>query len=227
MNHNAASHASNLDNQNQSREKARQKLRIYAFIDSQNLNLGVQKFGWKLDWRKFRQFLEDEFGVTRAYLFIGYIPENEALYEQMHDVGFSIVLKPTYDMTRPRPELAEPIKQEHNKNVKPGEYSEEKKEEKKPVKGNVDAELVLWTMKEISNYDKAIIVSGDGDFYSLVEYLESKKRLLHLLTPSAHYSSLYNRYDNYIVQLDKYRKQLSYYDRRKSSKSKNTRGSTS
>ncbi len=188
---------------------------MYAFIDSQNLNLGVQKFGWKLDWRKFRQFLEEEFGVSRAYLFIGYIPENEALYEQMHDVGFSIVLKPTFDLTKPRPEAAEHMP-DQEKHTKPGDHAEEKK----PVKGNVDAELVLWAMKEISNYDKAIIVSGDGDFYSLVEYLEGKKRLLHLLTPSAHYSSLYNRYDEYIVKLDTYRKQLAYYDRRKGGKAR-------
>lgn len=198
------------------KDKTKQKPRVYAFIDSQNLNLGVQKFGWKLDWRKFRNFLEDEYGVTRAYLFIGYIPENEALYEQMHDVGFSIVLKPTFDLTKPRPDHTEHAADHDSKHAKPGDHTEEKK----PVKGNVDAELVLWTMKEISNYDKAIIVSGDGDFYSLVEYLESKKRLLHLLTPSAHYSSLYNRYDKYIVQLDTYRKQLAYYDRRKVAKAR-------
>lgn len=37
------------------------------------------------------------------------------------------------------------------------------------LKGNVDAELVLHAMIQYGNYDKAIIVSGDGDFYCLVE----------------------------------------------------------
>jgi hypothetical protein len=60
--------------------KAR-KPNTYAFIDSQNLNLGTQRMGWKLDWRKFRQFLANEHGVTKAYMFIGYMSENEALYE--------------------------------------------------------------------------------------------------------------------------------------------------
>jgi uncharacterized LabA/DUF88 family protein len=177
--------------------------RIYAFIDSQNLNLSVQKLGWKVDWRKFRQFLADKYGVTKAYMFIGYIPEFEALYEQMHDLGFAIVLKPTFDMTRPRPEVTA-----ESKEGKPDE-------EKKPVKGNIDAELVLWAMKEIGNYDKAIIVSGDGDFYSLVEYLEEKKRLLHLLAPTGHYSNLYNRFESYIVRLDQYKRELAYHDFRK------------
>lgn len=191
--------------------KQTDKPRVYAFIDSQNLNLGVQKFGWKLDWRKFRKFLESNYGVTKAYMFIGYIPEFEAMYEQMHDLGYAIVLKPTFDMTKPRPEIVETS--ETDKTLKPVEP-----EEKKPVKGNIDAELVLWAMKELSNYDKAIIVSGDGDFYSLVEYLEAKGRLLHLLAPSGYYSSLYNKYENYIVRVDKFRRQLEYYNRRKQEK---------
>ncbi len=172
---------------------------VYAFIDSQNLNVGTQKFGWKMNWVKLRKFLADEYGVTKAFMFIGYIPENESLYEQMHEAGYMVVLKPTFDMTRPRPE----------------DKPDDKKDEERHIKGNVDAELVLWTMKEMSNYQKAIIVSGDGDFYSLVEYLEGKGRLLHLLTPSGHYSQLYNRYDSYIVRLDKYRKELAYRDQKR------------
>ena len=72
------------------------------------------------------------------------------------------------------------------------------------VKGNVDAELVLHTMIEYPNYDKAIIVSGDGDFYCLAEYLQKKNKLLKILTPTKHYSSLLRRFNtqNYIVRID-------------------------
>jgi len=174
--------------------------RVFAFIDSQNLNVSTQKFGWKMDWQKFRQFLADKYGVSKAFMFIGYIPENESLYEQMHEAGYAVVLKPTFDMTKPRLE-------DNDESGKP-----HKPEDKKPVKGNIDAELVLWAMKEMSNYDKAIIVSGDGDFYCLVEYLEQKNRLLHLLTPSSHYSGLYNRYDDYVVRLDQFKRELRYHD---------------
>jgi uncharacterized LabA/DUF88 family protein len=199
--------------------------RVYAFIDSQNLNVSTQKFGWKMDWQKFRKFLADKYGVTKAFMFIGYIPENESLYEQMHEAGYAVVLKPTFDLTRPRPELAseesvtpgkEITSQTANQSARHDKSDDrEKEKEKKPVKGNIDAELVLWAMKEMSNYDKAIIVSGDGDFYCLVEYLEQKDRLLHLLTPSAHYSSLYNRYDAYVERLDNFKHELRYHDFRK------------
>ncbi len=185
--------------------------RVYAFIDSQNLNVSTQKFGWKMDWQKFRQFLADKYGVSKAYMFIGYIPENESLYEQMHEAGYAVVLKPTFDMTKPRPE---DVADDKSKTGENGSH-DAKPADKKPVKGNIDAELVLWAMKEMSNYDKAIIVSGDGDFFCLVEYLEAKGRLLHLLTPSSHYSGLYNRYDEYVERLDQFKQELRYRDFRR------------
>ena len=75
---------------------------------------------------------------------------------------------------------------------------------KHETKGNVDAELVLHTMIEFKNYHKAIIVSGDGDFHCLVEYLESKHKLLKILAPTSHYSGLLREFNdnNYIVRID-------------------------
>ncbi len=165
----------------------------YAFIDNQNLNLGVQKQGWKMDWRKFRKTLEEKYGVSKAFMFIGHIPEHEDMYHKLHEAGYLIVLKPTFDMTRVH-ESSEP----------------EKPEDKKPIKGNVDAELVLWAVKEMRNYQKAVIVSGDGDFYSLVEYLDKEQKLMKLLTPNSQYSNLYNKYKQYIERIDKMRDELAY-----------------
>jgi uncharacterized LabA/DUF88 family protein len=167
-----------------------------------------------MDWRKFREFLTEKYGVTEALMFIGYVPEFEDMYMQLHETGYKVVLKPTFDMTRPRPEVAE---KQHDQGVK-----SEKEEEKRQTKGNIDADLVLWAMKEIGNYDKAVIVSGDGDFYTLVEYLDEQKKLLKLLAPSGHYSSLYNAYDQYVDRIDQHRRELAYYDRKKrKSSSKN------
>ena len=51
------------------------------------------------------------------------------------------------------------------------------------VKGNCDADLVLHTILKINEYDKAIIVSSDGDFYSLVKHLYENNKLLFVLSP--------------------------------------------
>ena len=192
-------------NRASNRTRQNRKKRVYAFIDSQNVNVSTQKFGWKMDWRKFRRFLRDKYGVTQAYMFIGYVPEYEDMYEFLHDAGYSIVLKPTLDMSRPREKVAQP---------QPGEKAEA--EEKKSVKGNVDAELVLWAMKEFKNYDKAIIISGDGDFYCLVEYLDKEGKMLKLMPPNVHYSSLFKPYEKYIEHLGHHKRELSYRDRRTS-----------
>ncbi len=175
------------------------KANNYAFIDSQNLNLGVQKIGWKMDWHKFRIWLEEKYGVTHAYMFIGYMAENENLYEQMHEHGFLIVLKPTTEIKAPEVE---------------GQTEAEKAAAKPTVKGNIDADLVLHAMKELRNYDKAVIVSGDGDFLGLVEYLASENKLLKILTPNQRYSTLLKEFEQYIEGLDHYRNELAYRDRR-------------
>lgn len=185
------------------------KPNTYAFIDSQNLNLGTQRMGWKLDWRKFRQYLADEHGVTKAYMFIGYMSDNEALYEYMHELGFLVVLKQTIDVSSPHEADQKGAAQVSNN-------SEDKPEKEKPmIKGNVDAELVLYAMKELPNYEQAIIVSGDGDFFSLAEYLEEQGRLAHILAPNWQYSSLLKPFETKIIRLDQLRRQLAYHDRKK------------
>lgn len=138
---------------------------VYAFIDSQNLNLGTSKDiskerkiiykGWKLDYRKFKRYLSDKFRAQKAFLFIGYIKQNKKLYRRLKSYGYDLVFKPTVKDNQGKP------------------------------KGNVDAELVLHAAAvEYSKYDKAVIVSGDGDFYCLHEFLVKSKKLLGIIIPN-------------------------------------------
>lgn len=148
------------------------KDKIYAFIDGQNLNLGVRSQGWRLDWRKFRQYLRNKYNVIEAFLFIGYRAGNERLYTNMQQMGYIVILKPTMELPD------------------------------KTVKGNVDAELVLHTMIQFKNCHKAIIVSGDGDFHCLVEYLDAQDKLFHIFAPNRHYSGLLRKFNNFVVRVD-------------------------
>ncbi len=144
----------------------RQKQNNYAFIDSQNLNLGVRSQGWKLDFYRFRQFIKDKYQVENAYLFIGFVPHNQLLYTDLQESGYICIFKPTLELPA-------------------GE-----------IKGNVDAELVLHTMIQLQAFAKALIVSGDGDFHCLVEYLLEQKKLLALMVPNRKkYSGLLKRKD--------------------------------
>ena len=153
----------------------------YAFIDSQNLNLAIRDQGWVLDFRKFRKYLQDKYSITKAFLFIGFVPQNQDLYTSLQKDGFILVFKPTLTLPSGK------------------------------VKGNVDAELVLHAMIEYDNYDKALIVTGDGDFYCLVDYFVKNTKLLKLMIPNKYkFSSLFRKLMSYIVFMNNLRKKLEY-----------------
>ena len=125
----------------------------FAFIDAQNLNLGLQSLGWKLNWKKFRIYLKEKYNVSTAYLFIGYLQERQDLYSSLQKADYVLIFKPVF----------------------PDGNGE--------VKGNVDADLVLQAMIDFVNYDKAVIVTSDGDFYSLVKYLYENNKLRIVMSP--------------------------------------------
>jgi uncharacterized LabA/DUF88 family protein len=128
----------------------------YAFIDSQNLNLGVKSMCWSLDFKKFRVYLKEKYKVSKAYIFIGFVPGNQNLYNALQEYGYMLVFKPVI-----------------------------LNDEIELVKGNIDADLVLRAMIDLheNSFDKAIIVSSDGDFYSLVEYFNLKDKLRIVMSP--------------------------------------------
>jgi uncharacterized LabA/DUF88 family protein len=156
----------------------------YAFIDSQNLNLGVRSSGWRVDYRRFRLYLKNKFGVDQAFMFIGLVGNNQKLCTELQKAGFILVFKPTVQYFQ---------------------------NGKRTVKGNVDAELVLHAAAiQYANYDKAIIVTGDGDFACLAEFLEDKGKLLHILTPNHKYSQLLKPFSPYIIHMDQLKKSIEY-----------------
>jgi uncharacterized LabA/DUF88 family protein len=48
-------------------------------------------------------------------------------------------------------------------------------------KANCDVEMAFYLMKEKDNFDKAIILSGDGDFLPVLKYLREQKKEIFVL----------------------------------------------
>ena len=153
----------------------------YAFIDSQNLLMGVRSQGWEIDLKKFKVFLKDKYHVKKTFLFLGYLQENQSYYRILDSIGFELVFKPTVRF---------------------------KKDGKYKVKGNVDIELAIKVFLEYDNFQKAVIVSGDGDFYSLIKHLKKNNKLLRILTPNRRYSSLLKEFNMYITDINLLREKL-------------------
>ncbi len=140
----------------------------FAFIDSQNLYVGVKSLGWKIDFKKLRIYLRDKYCVGTAYLFLGYLPQNKKLYASLADAGYICIFKSVL-VTR----IGE-------------------------VKGNCDAELVLQAMIDFNSYEKAVVITGDGDFHCLIDYLYQKQKLEALVVPNKYRCSA-------LLKLEKFR----------------------
>lgn len=136
---------------------------------------------WTLDFKRFRKYLDDKYNINKAFLFIGYVGTNQSLYTSLQEDGYILIFKPTLHLPDGR------------------------------VKGNIDAELILHTMIEYPNYDKAVIVTGDGDFYCLIDYLKKRNKLLKLIIPNRYkFSSLFRKFASDIAFMNDLKNKLEY-----------------
>ncbi len=140
-----------------------------AFIDGQNLYYSLRDAELKIDFKRFRVYLKDKYNIEEAYYFLGFIKNEESsLYDNLQKAGFILKFKA------------------HN------EFMAGEK------KGNVDTDIVFEIMKKLlensDEFEKVLIVSGDGDYKRLVDYLIEKDRFERILLPTrARASSLYKR----------------------------------
>src|SRR3989344_6131844 len=161
-----------------------QKENNFAYIDSQNLHRGVKSMGWILNFKRFRIYLKEKYHVNQAYIFIGFVGGNQKLYNALQEYGYILIFKP----------------------VVLGENKE--------TKGNIDADLVLQSMIHLheDKFDKTVIITSDGDFYSLVDYFYTKNKLRVVISPYVKTCSLLLKKTakEKIVFLDNLREKLEY-----------------
>ena len=140
-----------------------------AFVDGQNLHLGTKESSWNVDYSKLRIYLKEKYLVEEAYYHLGYVNEDQQdLYDTLQKSGFIVKFK------------------EH------GSQQISKK------KGNVDTDIVFEIMKQIiersGEFGKVVLISGDGDYKKVVDYLIKKERFEKILFPNKKYaSSLYKK----------------------------------
>ena len=113
---------------------------------------------------------------------MGFVPQYAAMYKDFQEWGYVLVFKPTLP------------------------------DDKGGVKGNCDAELVLQAMVDLGEYEKAVIVSGDGDFHCLVTYLHKHGKLEQVICPDHKKASalLRKAVPEKILFLDRFESRLRY-----------------
>ena len=156
----------------------------YAFIDGQNLHMATTKRDvdpWKIDLKRFFIYLQQKYNVSRAYYYLGYVnDENQNLYEEIQEAGFILVFK------KHNPAMA---------GLK---------------KGNVDSDIIFSIMKRLykkENIGNIVLISGDGDYKNLVDFLIEENKFGKILFPSrinrsSLYKSLSNKFFAYLDDKD-------------------------
>jgi len=162
-----------------------------AFIDGQNLHMGTKENNWKIDHRKFRIYIKDKYKVSKAYYFIGYYSDKFIkIYDSLKEAGFLVYFKDHH------PELLA------------------------KKKGNIDTDLVFEVMRQISDmveFDKIVIVSGDGKYKKMIDYLINKKKFSKILFPTRRSSTLYKHLGSeYFDYLDNIRNYIAHKNKKSS-----------
>jgi len=128
--------------------------KINIYIDGNNLYRSAKELDFEIDYKKFRGWLRQKYNPDKVYLFIGLVPERVKFYEHLQSCGYVLVFKQTVSI---------------------GEK----------IKGNCDAELVLKATSDFyeKSFSSCILITGDGDFGCLVEFLKEKKSMNQIIAP--------------------------------------------
>ncbi len=125
------------------------------YIDGNNLYRSAKELGFVIDYKKLYGWFRQKFNITKFYIFIGFTENKKYLYEYLKNCGFILVFRKTF-------------------------YINEK------LKGNCDSEFVLKVVSDFytRDFDKCILVTGDGDFGCIIEFLEQRSVLSCTIVPN-------------------------------------------
>ncbi len=142
-------------------------MKTNIYIDGNNLYRAAKELGFHLDYKKLRGWLRQKYNPTTVYLFIGLIPDRVKFYQYLQECGYVLIFKQTISIDG-------------------------------SVKGNCDAELVLKTVSDfyMKQSDSFILVTGDGDFGCLIEFLKENNVLNRVLAPDENKCSFLIRNKN-------------------------------
>ncbi len=178
-------------------------MKTFAFIDASNLFYGGEKsLGWKVDYNKLLGYLREKYGVSIAYYFGGVEIHNYPFDYQTEDtVPLQHVeqhlCRLVSDATKPLNEAGLALLERHIKRLrfykkleqfgyklilKPVKRYESDDGETIQRKANCDVEMTYRIMYEQGNFDRALILSGDGDFLPVLRHLRRQKKEVLILS---------------------------------------------
>ena len=138
-----------------SNKKSKYRQKTYVFIDATNIIYGATGCNFRVDFRKLFKYLKERFESERVFYYGGVDKENKKqlnFYHKLQSLGFELRLVPVKI------------------------FSNGKK------KADVDSRMTFELMLYLDKYDRLVVLTGDGDFFWVLEYLKTKKEKLWILS---------------------------------------------
>jgi len=172
-----------------------------AFVDASNLFYGGEKsLGWKIDYQKLLNYLKSKYNVNRVLYFGG---------AEIYKFDFDYLKNETIPIIELEKYLTGFLKKEGDKlseamllllhrhlqrvrfylklqkfgyelHLKPVKLYEQEDGSTKR-KANCDVDMAFYLMKEKDNFDRVLILSGDGDFLPVLKYLKEQGKGIVIL----------------------------------------------
>lgn len=167
-------------------------MKTYAFIDASNLFYGGEKsLGWKIDYKKLLGYLKEKYDVNRTFYFGG-VEIHDFKYDYQKDETVPLPQLESYlqNLIKTKgKELNEAellligrhlqrvrfylklLEFDYRLYLKPVKmYTQDDGTTKR--KANCDVDMAFHLMKERDKFDRAVVLSGDGDFLPVLKYLK-------------------------------------------------------
>jgi uncharacterized LabA/DUF88 family protein len=171
-------------------------MKTFAFIDASNLFYGGEKsLGWKIDYQKLLKYLEEKYSVSKVFYFGGVeihdftydyqtnetVPLKDLaghLRSLLQNKGRQLNEAQILLLGRHLQRIRFYIKLErfgYQLCLKPVKLYEQDDGTTKR-KANCDVDMAFHLMKERDNFNRVVVLSGDGDFLPVLKYLKDKKK---------------------------------------------------
>jgi len=167
-------------------------MKTFAFIDASNLFYGGEKsLGWKINYQKLFNYFKNKYDISRVLYFGGV---------EIHKFSFDYLKEDSVNINELERYLLETIKQKGSKMndamlllisrhlqrvkfylklqsfgfelyLKPVKLYQDDNITKR--KANCDVDMAFYLMKERDNFNRVLILSGDGDFLPVLKYLRN------------------------------------------------------
>lgn len=145
--------------------------KVSVFIDASNIYHAYKRLKWKIDFRKFLEYLRQETDFSQIYY---YTARDLKSVKQTKFLNF---IEMTGYIVRSK--KIKFIKDKKNNLDKNGFY-----------KGNLDVELTIDVIESKDKYDTIILVSGDSDFEPLLQLMKNKYKKRCLVMATKHNISI-------------------------------------